>query len=211
MAQQVLSEFVASALAAGASRAEVGDALQQAGWAGDQIDDALATYADVAFVVPVPRPRVQLSARESFVYLVTFVALYVSAYQLGSLLFQFVNLVFPDELERSEYLYNSIRWATAALLVSFPLFFYLSYRTANEVAADPTGRTSAVRRWLTHLTLAVAAFVVLGDLISLVYSLLSGELTVRFVLKSLIVAALAGSVFAYYGWSVRADDEALGK
>lgn len=198
-----------AALDAGASRADVGDALRRAGWSSDQIDDALAAWADVDFVVPVPKPQVQLSARDAFVYLVTFATLYVSAYYLGSLMFAFVDLAFPDPLERLARAYYRIRWATSALVVAFPLFLYLSYRINREVAVDPARRTSAVRRWLTHLTLALAAFVVLGDLISLVYSLLSGELTVRFVLKSLIVAAIAGAVFGYYLWSVQADDRAL--
>lgn len=202
---------MASALKAGASREATADALRRAGWANEQIDDALGDYADVPFVVPVPRPRAQLSARDAFLYLVAFVALYLSAYHLGNLLFQFVNLVFPEPHELSEYVYGQIRWSTAALVVAFPVYLLLTRRLVREVSADPTRRTSAVRRWLIHLTLAIAALIVLGDLIALVYSLLSGELTVRFVLKCLIVAAIAGSVFAYYSWTVKTDDEALAK
>lgn len=207
----VLSEFVAAALRAGATREATADALRQAGWAKEQIDDALRAYADVTFVIPVPRPRAQLSARDAFLYLVTFVALYLSAYHLGSLLFQFVNLAFPEPLELPEYVYPRIRWATSALVVAFPVYLLLTRRLVREVAADPTRRASAVRRWLIHLTLAGAALIVLGDLMALVHSLLSGELTVRFVLKCLIVGAIAGSVFAYYSWTVRTDDEALAR
>jgi hypothetical protein len=79
------------------------------------------------------------------------------------------------------------------------------------VVADPTRRNSAVRRWLTYLTLTLAAFLVLGDLISLIDSLLSGELTTRFVLKSLIVGTIAGALFGYYFWTVKADDAALAR
>jgi uncharacterized membrane protein YpjA len=38
---------------------------------------------------------------------------------------------------------------------------------------------------------------------------LNGELTLRFFLKVLVVAAIAGTVFGYYTWSNRADDAAL--
>jgi len=203
-------EFVDAALRAGASRDEVSDVLRRAGWSSEQIDDALAAYAEVDFVVPVPRPRVQLSAREAFLYLVLFAALYLSAWHFGNLLFQFVNLAFPDELiEGQEYVRQQIRWSTSALVVAFPLFFWLSYRNARDVANDPARRSSAVRRWLIHLTLALAAFVILGDLIALVYSLLSGELTVRFVLKSVIVAVIAASGFGYYLHMVKTDEAAL--
>jgi hypothetical protein len=94
--------------------------------------------------------------------------------------------------------------------VAFPILLLLASRLAKEIVRDPTRRTSSVRRWLTYLTLLVAACILTGDLISLIYSLLSGELTVRFLLKVLVVAAIAGAVFGYYLWSLRADEEALG-
>jgi hypothetical protein len=55
-----------------------------------------------------------------------------------------------------------------------------------------------VRRWLTYVTLFLAAGVLVGDLITLVYNVLAGELTLRFVLKVLIVGAIAGAIFWFY-------------
>ena len=49
----------------------------------------------------------------------------------------------------------------------------------------------------------------MGDLIALLYSLLSGELSMRVTLKVLAVGLIAGGIFAYYLWAMRADDEAL--
>jgi len=203
--------FVDAALRQGASRAEINGALADAGWSQEQIADALAHYAEVPFVVPVPRPKAQVSARDAFMYLVMFAMLYVSAYYLGSLLFQFINLAFPDELDRfgPELIGRNIRWAAAALIVAFPLFLFTASRIARDVRTDPTRRTSAVRRWLTYLTLFVAASVIVGDSITLLYNLLSGELTLRFVLKSLVVALIAGAAFGYYLWSLKSDDAAL--
>jgi uncharacterized membrane protein len=66
-----------------------------------------------------------------------------------------------------------------------------------------------VRKWLTYLTLLLAAGVIVGDGITLVFNLLSGELTTRFVLKVLVVAVVAGAAFGYFTWSMRGDDEAL--
>jgi hypothetical protein len=51
---------------------------------------------------------------------------------------------------------------------------------------------------LTYLTLSVASGILIGDFITLVYYLLSGELTIRFILKVLTVAAIAGGAFAYH-------------
>jgi hypothetical protein len=216
MADTKLVTFVEAALRAGQSRDTVQQALAQAGWSKDQVADALAHYADVAFAVPVPRPRVQLSARDAFWYLLMFGTLYVSAFYLGDLLFGFINLAFPDDVQRGgssqvEYIESGIRWATAALIVAFPVFLLTAWKTGREVAADPTRRNSAMRKWLTYLTLLVAAGVIVGDGITLVYNVLSGELTLRFVLKVLVVAVIASAGFGYYTWSLRTDDRALGR
>jgi len=217
MAQAQLVVFVESALRAGQPRDAVRAALEQAGWSKDQVAAALAHFADVPFAVPVPRPRAQVSARDAFWYLLMFGALYTSAYYLGDLLFGFINLAYPDEVNSSyygnsiEYIESGIRWATAAVIVAFPLFLLTALKTGKEVAADPTRRNSAMRRWLTYITLLVASSAIVGDGITLVYNLLGGELTVRFILKVVVAAAISGVVFGYYTWSMRRDDEALGR
>jgi len=212
MTDTTLTAFVEAALRAGTSRGEIGNALIAAGWPADQIAEGIGSFAEVDFIVPVPKPKAQLLARDAFLYLVMFTALYLSAFYLGDLLFQFVNLAFPDELEdRVEYVYSQIRWATSTIIVAFPIFVYVSYRTLNEIALDATRRTSSVRRWLTYLTLFVAAFIIVGDLISLVFNLLSGGLSARFLLKTIIVGLVAGVIFGYYLWSMRVDDKVLAR
>jgi hypothetical protein len=211
MADARLTAFIEASLRARQGRDEIRKALEAAGWSKDQIADGLRYFADVEFAVPVPRPKAQLSARDAFMYLLMFGMLYVSAFWFGSLLFRFIDLAFPDEaLQRSQaYVYIGIRRAIATLVVTFPVFVFVSIRVSKELAADPARRSSAVRRWLTYLTLLVAASVMAGDLITLIYNLLSGELTVRFILKVLVVAAIVAAVFVYYLKSLKADDEAL--
>lgn len=146
-------------------------------------------------------------------YLLMFAALYLSAYQLGNLLFQLVNLAFPDELVAygAAAAGRNIRWATSALIVAFPVFLFVALRIGRGIVEEPARRNSSIRKWLTYLTLFVASTIIVGDLIALVFNLLNGELTVRFVLKVLIVGAIAGGLFGYYLWSAKADDEALGR
>jgi len=211
MADARLTAFVEAALNARAAKEDVRRALEQAGWSRDQIEDGLRHFSDVAFVVPVPRPRTHVSARDAFWYLLMFGTLYVSAYHLGDLLFDFVNAAFPDELERQNpgYVQDAIRWSAAALIVAFPIFLLAAAKIARDIAHDPARRNSAIRKWLTNLTMLLAAAVLLADGITLVYNLLGGELTTRFLLKVLVVAVIAGVAFGYYSWSIKADDEAL--
>jgi len=207
MADTRLNDFIDSALRAGKSRDEISHALADAGWSKEQVDDGLKFFADVPFTVPVPRPRAQLSARDAFLYLLMFGTLYVSAFQFGNLLFSFINLALPDGLnqfaeQRAE---QAIRWAIASLIIAFPVAVWLHTKLQREVQRDPTRRQSAVRRWLTYLTLLIAAGVIVGDGITLTYNLLSGELTLRFILKALVIAGIAGSGFFYFLRMIRHD------
>ena len=200
-ATEDLERFVREALLQGQSRPAIEAALVAAGWPAEQVREALAAYAEVPFPVPVPRPRPYLSAREAFLYLVMFASLYVWAIQLGSLLFDLVNHWLPDPADppwTRQWQGRSMRWAVASILIAFPLFLYVSRLLAREMAESPVKRLSVVRRWLTYVTLFLAAGVLVGDLITLVYNVLAGELTLRFVLKVLIVGAIAGAIFRFY-------------
>ena len=84
---QQLESFVKESLQCGKARGDVVQALQEAGWPNAQIRAALEAFADVAFPVPLPKPRPSLSARDAFLYLVMFSTLYYGAWNLGSLLF----------------------------------------------------------------------------------------------------------------------------
>ena len=117
-ATQELDVFVREALLRGHDREEIGQALVAAGWSREQADSALAGYADVRFPIPVPRPRASLSAREAFLYLVMFSALYFTAYNLGSLLSKLLELALPDPADptyRQLQLGHSMRWSIAAV------------------------------------------------------------------------------------------------
>ncbi|WP_114240811.1 DUF5671 domain-containing protein [Dyella sp. C9] len=206
---QDLEQFVRDALGRGCSRPSIEKALGDAGWEPEQTRGAMAAYADVDFVVPVPRPRPYVSAREAFLYLVLFTTLYLTAYHLGSLLFELINRAFPDAASPyNNGVSRSIRWSVSSVVIAFPVFLLLSVKIGKELAQQPIKRLSAVRRWLTYLTLFVAAVVLICDLITLVDGLLGGDITTRFVLKVLVVAAIATVVFGYYLWDLRRDERA---
>lgn len=204
-----LDRFVREALVQGQSRAAITAALAQAGWTTDQTRGVLDGYADVPFPVPVPRPQASLSAREAFAYLVLFATLYFSAWHLGSLQFDLIDHAWPDiavDLAYRGPSDSSVRMSIAALLIGFPVFVFVARRVAGDVARHPIKRLSPVRRWLTYLTLFIATTVLVGDMTTLLYYLLGGELTVRFLLKVCVVAFIAGGTFGYYLWDLRREE-----
>lgn len=204
-----LETFVRDALMRGHDRQQVSSALLAAGWSEQQISGVLDGWADVDFPLPVPRPRASLSAREAFAYLVLFSTLYFFAWNLGSLLFQLIQYALPDPADpdwQLQRLSGGIRWAISALVIAFPVFVFAAHRVSRDVDRHPIKRLSPVRRWLTYLTLFVAATVLIGDLTALVYNLLSGELSLRFLLKVLVVGVIAGTAFGYYLWDLRQEE-----
>lgn len=203
-----LVEFTRQALATGIGRKEIADTLRRAGWAEHDIKAAVDAFADVTFPVPVPRPRPYLSAREVFVYLILFAALYATAASIGALIFELIDRRFPDPLSKiSIQLSNgSIRWDMSWIIVAFPLFIVTFRSVTRAITADPTKRASRPRKWLTYLTLFVAGAFLVGDAATLVYNALGGELTIRFVLKVATIAVIAGGIFSFFLGEMRQDE-----
>ncbi len=131
-------------------------------------------------------------------------ALYASAGSFVALLFQYINVLFPDQLGfYYQGILNTIRQSTAALIVIFPVYILTSWLLAKEFKLHPEKRELKLRKWLIYFTLFVASLIIIGDLVGLVYNFLSGELTARFLLKVLAVFVTAGSVFGYYIWDLK--------
>jgi hypothetical protein len=207
---QDLEFFARESLLRGQTRDAIQGEILRAGWSPEQARAALGAYADSAFPVPVPRPRPYLSAREAFLYLVLFSALYLSAYHLASLVFDLINRFLPDPASRQAgyALLDGMRFSASSLIIGVPLFLFMSAKISRDLARDPVKRMSSVRRWLTYLTLFLASSILVGDLITLVYDALGGELTLRFLLKVSTVALISGAVFWHYLAGLRQEERA---
>jgi hypothetical protein len=177
------------------------------GWKEKDIAQALT---EQALDMPVPMPTDTGGAREAFFHLLTFASFYTTMISVIILFFTYINKLFPDPALNDGYYQASydltgIRWSLAAIIVAFPLFMWLSRFLLKEMVKHPERSWSGVRRWLTYLTLFIAATAIMGDVITLVFRLLEGELSMRFILKVLVVLLTAGLSFAYYFTSMKLD------
>jgi hypothetical protein len=133
---QDLEWFARESLLRGFGKEEIRKAMLEVGWTEDQARNALDACADMAFAVPIPKPRPQLPARDAFFYLVLFTTLYISSYNLGSLLFDFIDRALPDATIRTYRAvgWDSMRWSATSLIVAFPIFLMLSYYIGKDLS-----------------------------------------------------------------------------
>lgn len=152
--------------------------------------------------MPQPTPTDgETGPKDVFFHLFSIVALYLSATYIGILAFQLINRALPDPVSDPMsvfYSTNLIRWALAMLVIVFPTYIWVTTAIERDLARTPEKRRLRTRRWLIYLTLFVAAVIIIGDLVRVVHGYLNGEITLRFILKVLIIFAIALVVFAYY-------------
>lgn len=150
----------------------------------------------------------KVSAKDFFMQLGAMVSLYASAISFTMLVFEYINVLLPDPLGIGGYYdtygsFQSIRWSIAVLMVVFPLYIWLSWFLEKTYKKNPERRKVWIRRWLIYLTLFVAAIIIIGNFVTLIYNALGGELTFRFILKVITLFFVTGSVFGYYFWNIK--------
>ncbi len=147
---------------------------------------------------------VKSSPRDVFIYILGTVALYLSALSTILLLLAYVDIALPDPLKGDYYdPRGQIRWFLAMLVVIFPVFLWTSRFIRRDIARDPAKGDIRVRKWLINLTLFLAALLIIGDLVGLIFNFLEGDLTTQFILKVLAVLAVAAAIFWYYLMDLR--------
>ncbi len=203
-----LATYVTERIRAGVTRAEVREELSALGW-NEEESDAAYRSAIIALGAPVPTEgnRATLSRPASTVDAVinffSFILLGIIASALGTLLFQIINLAFPDALDMynfygQEAATSAIHYSIAALLIGFPLYYFALRLWFRKFREDEGRVESKLSKWLTYLVLLVTAVTMVGDLITVVFTMLQGEITVRFFLKALTILVIISAIFGFY-------------
>lgn len=148
--------------------------------------------------------KTPVTPRDVFLHLLLMGTLYAAVISTIVLLFQYIELLFPDQLHYSYFASTStIRSSTAVLLVVWPVFLIASWILGKGFVVSQNRKDIWIRKWLIYLTLLIASITMMVELVQLIYSFLGGELTVQFVLKVLVVLITAGAVFSYFVWDLR--------
>jgi hypothetical protein len=202
----LLEQFIAASKTKGASDESLAALLMRRGWPAVDVYRALGNHwASVTGLAVPERPGSGESARDAFLYLLSFSTLGTWACALGSLLFQLINYGIPDAVSTNRVydLRSTITWQMASMAVALPIYLLVMRTIFREAAAQPERLVSGVRKWLTYIALWITAITMVCDLITFLNYFLKGELTERFVWKAITVLAIAGAIFVYYLSSLR--------
>jgi hypothetical protein len=175
--------------------------LRQNGWPERRIYRAYSAFYADRLGTPLPkRQQAAENARDAFYYLLNFITLGAWTVALGQIFYRLIAYRIPDPASSQYYgsLRDDIAWQVAIVVVAFPVFLYIHSLIARELRKRPDLYESAVRRWLTYLALVIAAIILLFDAAWVIEALIRGELTLRFILESLVLLVLGGGVFVYY-------------
>ncbi len=136
-------------------------------------------------------------------HLLNTITLYISAGSFLSLVFDYINALFPDKLNPYYSPGDSIRWTLSLFIIIFGVFVWTSRFIEKDLVGNPGKNDLKIRRWLIYLTIFFAALLLIGDLVALIYNFLNGDLTATFILKVISVFAVGGVVFWYYLYDLK--------
>ncbi|NCU41227.1 MAG: hypothetical protein EOM19_00715 [Candidatus Moranbacteria bacterium] len=205
--------FVLERIRLGAKKDEIKEQVLAVGWSEDEFDFAY-TQALKDFGIPIPEESLRASfskkatTLEVVLNLFSFILLGTIAIALGTLYFEIIDKYFPDLVidNKSSSFYQSqskvstsaVHYSIASLIIAFPLFFLVMRIWFRKFRKDEGKTESHLTKWVTYLVLLVASIIIVGDLITIVFTFLQGEMSVRFFLKALVLLVIAGIVFGFY-------------
>ncbi|HEX3670989.1 MAG TPA: DUF5671 domain-containing protein, partial [Candidatus Cybelea sp.] len=185
-----LLAFLRSAKDAGVSDEFTVALLRQNGWSERHIFRAYSAFYADRLGMPLPKRRQAAeSARDAFYYLLNFITLGFWTVALGQIFYRLIAYRLPDSTDTTYFgsLRDDIAWQVATVIVAFPVFLFVHSLIQRELRNRQDLYYSGVRRWLTYFALVIAAIVVLGDAAWVVEALIKGELTMKFILDSLVL------------------------
>lgn len=140
-----------------------------------------------------------------FLHLLSIVTLYATAASFIALIFQLTNIYLPDPLEywATENAPRALRNAISFLVVMFPVYLGTVLSLNKIYKKEKKARELSSRKWLIYLTMFIASLMILFSLVSLVNTLLDGEMTLRFFIKLSAIIATAAVILGYYRWDLK--------
>ena len=150
--------------------------------------------------------------KDVFLHLLNILTFYISVTGFITLYIQYISALFPDPLN---FYYtgiaDAVRLSTSLLVIAVSVYLLTSWLLGKDLKKNHGKRELRLREGLLYFILFISAVTIIVDLIMFVYNFLSGELTIQFFLKLLVVLLVAAAVFGYYIWDLRRKDTETSK
>lgn len=154
--------------------------------------------------------KLHMSPKDFFLHGGVIVALYAVVISFLNLTFALIDTLYPPIDIYYGYSASPISWPMAMLIVIFPTLLILSFFLKKDFALNPLKKEFGLRKWLVYATLFIAGIVLVGDLVTILYKFLNGDLlTIGFILKALSVFLVMGVVFTYYILDIKGKTDGL--
>ncbi len=194
-----LNKFLEAAVSQGTTDETLVGLLRGRGWPEEEVYRALADHYETRNGLRIPIYKRSGSAKDAFLYLVSFATLATWTYGLGSVMFELIDRWIKEPYQQTYYggfyqMANSL----AAIIIAFPVYLLAMRYILGELEQHPEKLESGVRKWLTYIALFITAALAIGDLITFLTAVLRGELTANFSAKAGVVLVITGGIFWYY-------------
>jgi hypothetical protein len=147
------------------------------------------------------------AAKYAFFYLLSLVALIFMSISVGIIVFQIINREIVDIINQYSGSYDDglMKFAISAIIVSTPIYYLTSRQIYKNLFSGSLDKDAGVRKWLTYFILLISIVVMIGFLIATINSFLDGDLTTKFILKTLTALAISGTIFSFYLYDIRRE------
>ena len=148
------------------------------------------------------------TVKDIFVYLGIFITLIVSVYNIIQIVFAAIDIKWKDlaTITYNYDIYNDgVRFAVASLLVLYPLYVLFSFIASKDIMLHLAKKDLRLRKAFVYSALFITACTMIGTLISIIYTFLGGDLSIRFGLKAIFIIFLSAVIGGYYYYIAKRD------
>jgi heme/copper-type cytochrome/quinol oxidase subunit 4 len=141
------------------------------------------------------------SAKFAFYYMLSLVTLIIVSMGAGSIIFEIINRVFPDEILGN---FNSkITWSFSSILIATPIFYFINNKIYRGLKNKEIELESDIRKWFSYFIIFVSSVLVIISLINVISDFLEGGLTTNSALKIITVLFISGLIFSFYFFDIK--------
>jgi len=159
----------------------------------------------------------EINQRTVVLQLGALITLYLSVTFTITIVFGVITTAIPSPADSSwevEQAASSIRWGIAMVVVFFPTYLYLTRLIQRYRRESTNALYQPIIKWLVYLSLLLGGLLLLGTLVSVLYTFLNGDITLRFLLKAGIMCIVLALACFYYlkdaqGYWVKHETQSL--